>query len=259
MKIRLLATASVALASSLISFPAFAIVNVEQAIIGPAEDGLTNKVELSIDGASGNTVKNSSSAEWLTQWQHGEHADFIWLQYAYGKSSGKVDTNRFFAHLRHRTQVGENWGAELFAQSGRDLFARMQQRTLGGAGVRYSLLEEAGSVAVYLGLGGFYEYEKLSQKAGTTDALVSRTWRANTYLVLKRQLNEQLRLYSTTYYQPAFSNFQDYRLLEQFAFAVRLDENIDLKLSLDVTYDALPPQGVKKTDARYSTGLSMNF
>ena len=259
MKIRLLATASVVLASSLISFPTFAIVNVEQAIIGPAEDGLTNKVELSIDGASGNTVKNSSRAEWLTQWQYGEHTDFIWLQYAYGKSSGKVDTNRFFAHLRHRTQIGDSWGGELFVQSGRDPFARMQQRTLGGAGVRYSLLEEVDSVAVYLGLGGFYEYEKLSPKAGTTDALTSRTWRANSYLVYIHQLNEQVRLYSTTYYQPAFNNVSDYRLLEQFAFAVKLNENIDLKLNVDVTYDALPPQGVKKTDARYSTGLSMSF
>ncbi len=259
MKTRVLAAVAVALFCFLNPITSYAIVNVEQAIIGPAEDGLTNKVELSIDGASGNTVKNSSKAEWLTQWQHGEHTDFIWLQYAYGKSSGKVDTNRFFAHLRHRTQIRESWGVELFAQSGRDPFARMQQRTLGGAGVRYSLLEEAGSVAVYFGLGGFYEYEKLSPKAGTTDALVSRTWRANTYLVLKRQVNEQVRLYSTTYYQPAFSNFPDYRLLEQFAFAVKLDENIDLKLSLDVTYDALPPQGVKKTDARYSTGLSMSF
>lgn len=245
----------------LLAFPASAqaIVNVEQAIIGPSEDGFHNRAEVAVDGASGNTVKTSAKAELLSQWQHGPHAEFLWAQYAYGKSSGVVDTNRYFVHLRHRTMVGEQWGIEAFGQVGRDPFARMSLRTLVGGGVRWTLLESAGKAGVYFGLGGFFEHEKLSPKAGTSDPLDSRLWRGNSYLVLKRQLNDQIRLYNTTYYQPAFKEMADYRLLEQFSVAVGIAKNLDLKLSLDVVHDSKPPQGVKKTDVRYSTGLAVDF
>jgi len=250
-----------AILAALVASPvsAFAIANVERAIIGPSEDGLHSRVELSVDGASGNTVKNSSKAAAVSQWKHGAHTEFLQLEYAYGKSNGVTDTNRFFAHLRHRTMIGDRWGVEAFAQVGRNPFARMAQRTLFGGGVRWTLVEEANKAALYLGLGAFHEHEKLSPKAGTTDPLDSRLWRANAYLVLKRQLSEQLRLYSTTYYQPALKRSVDYRLLEQMSVAVALDDHIDLKLSLDVSYDSQPPQGVKKTDLRYSTGLAIDF
>lgn len=236
-----------------------AIVNVEQAIIGPGKEGLSSHAELAIDGSSGNTNKNSIRAELLSQWLHGPHTEFLWLQYAYGKSNGLVDTNRFFAHLRHRTMVGEAWGVEAFAQAGRDPFARLSLRTLLGGGVRWTLLEAAGKAGVYFGLGAFYEHERLSPKAGTTDPLDSRLWRANSYLVLKRQLNDQIRLYSITYYQPAFRRMADYRLLEQLAAAIRLYKQLDLKLNLDIAHDSEPPQGVRKTDVRYSTGIAVDF
>jgi len=250
-----------AIVPALLAFPAsaLAIVNVEQAIIGPSEDGFHNRAEVAVDGSSGNTVKTTARAELLSQWQHGRHAEFLWGQYAYGKSSGVVDTNRYFVHLRHRTMVGERWGVEVFGQIGRDPFARMSLRTLLGGGVRWTLMEKANKAAVYFGLGAFHEHEKLSPKAGTTDALDSRLWRGNSYLVLKGQLNDHVRLYNTTYYQPAFRDMADYRILEQFSVAVGLAENLDLKLSLDVVHDSKPPQGVRKTDVRYSTGLAVDF
>jgi len=250
---------AIILAALFLPFSAMAIINVEQAIIGPAEEGLHNRIEASVDGASGNTEKIGAKAELLSQWQHGSHAEFLLLQYAYGKSSGLLDTNRFFAHLRHRTQISENWGIEGFGQVGRDPFARMSLRTLLGGGVRWTLMEEPKKAGVYLGLGVFHEHEKLSFRRGTTDPLESRVWRANSYLVLKRQVNEQVRLYSTTYYQPEISRLSDFRLLEQFAIAIKLETNLDLKLSLDVTHDSRPPQGVKHTDVRYSTGISIDF
>jgi putative salt-induced outer membrane protein YdiY len=247
------------LACLLFPVSASAIVIVEGAIIGPAKEGVSTHAEVAVDGSSGNTVKNTTKASLLSQWKHGDHTEYLTGQYAYGKSSGVVDTNRFFAHLRHRTDITRQWGVEAFAQVGRDPFARMEQRTLFGGGVRWVLLEKEAHSAIYLGLGAFYEHEKLSARAGTTDALDSKLGRANAYLILKRQLNERVRAYSTTYYQPAFRDTGDYRLLEQLAVAVNLYENLDLKLSLDINHDSRPPQSVKPTDVRYSTGLAIDF
>lgn len=244
---------------ALLPSSAWAIVNVEQAIIGKPSEGMHTSMDLLASGASGNTDTSSTKADLLTLWQHGEHTEFMQLQYAYGKSGGKVDTDRAFAHLRHRTAISPDWAVEGFAQTGRNPFARRTQRTLLGGGMRWIMFEEEKRSAGYLGFGAFHEKEVLTDKLGTNDPKVVNLWRVNTYLVFKRQLNEQVRMYSTTYYQPAFSDARDYRVLEQASMLVKLRENLDLKVSLDISFDSRPPQTVQKRDLTYSTGLEFSF
>lgn len=246
-------------ALALLPVAARAIVNVEQAIIGQPAEGMHTSVALLADGASGNTDKSSTKMDVLSLWQHQQHTEFLQLQYAYGKSRGLVDTDRAFAHLRHRTALSPAWGVEVFAQVGRDPFARLAQRTLLGGGMRWVMFEQDKKSAGYLGFGAFHEHEVLNSKLGTSDALSVNLWRANTYLVLKGQLNEQVRVYSTTYYQPAVSDTQDYRVLEQASLLVKLAEKLDLKLSLDIAFDSRPPQSVQKRDMLYSSGLEYSF
>jgi len=239
--------------------PAHAIVNVEQAIIGKPAEGVNTTVDLLVNGASGNVEKNASRAEVLSFWQHAQYTEYLQLQYAYGKSNGKVDTDRAFAHLRHRTDISPAWGVEAYAQAGKDPFARLAQRILLGGGVRSVLFEEERRSAGYLGLGAFHERETLNSKLGTTDALHVKVWRANAYLVLKYQFNEQIRLYNTAYYQPTFGDSRDYRVLDQVSMLVKLGEDLDLRISLDIAFDSRPPQGVEKRDMLYSTGLKYSF
>lgn len=243
----------------LLSLPAHAIVNVEQAIIGQPSEGMHASVALLANGASGNTDKSSTKLDVLSLWQHDKNTEFLQLQYAYGKSRGLVDTDRAFAHLRHRTALSPVWGVEAFVQVGRDPFARLAQRTLLGGGMRWVMFEEENKSAGYLGFGAFHEHEVLNSQLGTSDPLSVNLWRANTYLVLKRQFNEQVRVYSTTYYQPAVSDTQDYRVLEQASMLVKLAEKLDLKLSLDIAFDSRAPQTVQKRDLLYSTGLEYSF
>ncbi len=245
--------------ASLVSSAAQAIVNVEQAIIGRPSEGVHTTLDVLFNGTNGNADKSSNKVDLLTMWQHEPHTEFLQLQYAYGKSRGLVDTDRAFAHLRHRTAITPAWSVEGFGQVGRDPFSRLTRRALLGGGVRWVLYENDQKSAGYLGLGAFHEQESLSSKLGTSDAVRSVLWRANSYLVLKRQLNEQVRVYSTTYYQPSFSDSADFRLLEQASALVKLDQHLDLKLSLDVSFDSRPPQTVHKRDLFYSTGLEFSF
>lgn len=236
-----------------------AIVNVEQAIIGHPAEGSHTTLELLANGSSGNTEKTTSKANLLTLWQHEEHTEFLQMQYAYGASRGETDTDRAFAHLRHRTAVNPVWGIEGFTQVGRDTFARLTQRVLVGGGLRRILFEEEQKSAGYLGAGAFHEQETLSGKLGTTDTLQTSRWRANSYLVLKQQLNEQVRVYSTLYYQPDLADTSDYRILEQASMLVKLAQHLDLKLGLDISYDSRPAQTVQQRDLFYSTGLEFSF
>lgn len=239
--------------------PAHAIVSIGQALIGPVKNGLHTNLELASNGVSGTTTSNSTLGGLFSEWKHGKYTDFLLMQYAYGQSNGQINNNRAFAHIRHRVQLSDRWGVEGFAQAMRDPVTRMRARSLLGGGVRWTLLERDDASAAYLGFGAFYEHEQRSPKAGTTDALNTRLWRNNTYLVLKRKLNEHLSVYSVTYYQPALSDMGNYRVLENAAGSVKLYKNLNLKLSTSVYYDSRPPQGVKRTYVLYSTGITVDF
>jgi Protein of unknown function, DUF481 len=158
-------------------------VNVEQAIIGRPSEGVHSSLDLLANGASGNTDKSAASLDLLSLWHHAENTEYLQLQYAYGRSRGQTDTDNAFVHLRHRTAIGENWGAEGFVQTGRNRFARLAHRTLLGGGLRWTLVEEEQKSAAYFGLGAFYEWESLNYTLGTTDALHTKLWRANSYLI----------------------------------------------------------------------------
>jgi len=249
---------SLLILSLLVPLPVLAIVNVENAIIGPEKDGISHVANVAVNGASGNTDKSSIKADLLSQWKHKKQTEFLMLRYNYGTSRGKVDSNKAFLHLRHRTDLNKQWAVEMLAQIGRNPFSRLSRRMLLGGGLRLTILEKAGVAAVYLGMGGFYEDERLSITAATNDTN-SRLWRSSNYLVFKRRFNKQLRVNSTTYYQPAFGQFNDYRLLEEMSAYVKVMDNIDLKLMLDFSFDSQPPQTVKSIDLRYSSGLEIRF
>lgn len=244
---------------ALLSCNAYAIVNLERAIIGPTTDGLHNRLDLLFSGASGNTENKRDKVDLLTLWQHGDNSEFLQLQYTYGTSLGRVDTDNAFAHLRHRTEITPVWGVEAFAQISRDPFARLSERTLLGGGVRWVMIEESKASAAYVGLGAFHEIERRTDVLGATDSPEIQLWRANVYLVLKYQFNDQVRLINNTYYQPAINNAGNFRLLEQASLMIRLDDNLDLKLSLEYTFDSIPAQTVQQRDIYYSTGLTFSF
>lgn len=246
-------------ALALFASAAHAIVNVEQAIIGQPSEGRHSTLDILASGASGNTEKSSTKADMLNLWQHGEHTEFLQLQYAYGTSRGQTDTDNAFAHFRHRTSIAPAWGLEAFAQVGNNPFSRIAQRDLLGGGARRILYEEDIKSAGYLGFGAFHEQETLNSKLGTTDPLQASLWRANSYLILKHKLNEQVRVYNTLYYQPALADTSDYRVLEQASILVKMGQNLDLKLSLDIAFDSKPAQTVQQRDMLYSSGLELSF
>jgi hypothetical protein len=238
---------------------ALAIVNMEEVIIGQPPEGVSGSLHAASEGVSGNADRLSSSVDGRLQWQHAPHTDILALSYAYGTSQGVPNSNKAFAHLRHRIRMSPLWSAEGFVQAERDEFARLSFRGLAGAGIRLTVMEGGQRIAAYLGLGAFYEREKLAQAAGAAASLITSLWRGNGYLTLKYNINGQVRILSTSYIQPAFQNTGDFRLLERAAVLVKLSDNLDLKMSLDLLHDSQPPQQVKRTDITYATGIQLKF
>jgi hypothetical protein len=136
-------------------YTALAIVNAEDLDLNIEEDGFVGKTGISVSGSSGNTDKINGEGSLRLLWKYGDHTNMLVGSHVYGKSRGNRDTNKSFAHLRHRYALDPIWAVEAFAQAQQNEFAQLKLRTLYGGGLRYS--RGLSNYAIHLGLGSFYE------------------------------------------------------------------------------------------------------
>ncbi len=235
--------------------PALAIINAEDLDLSIDDNGMVGALGFSVSGSSGNSDKMSGEGSVRLIWRHGQHMEMLVGSFSYGKSRGVRDTNKSFAHFRHRYAWSEMWGLEAFAQAQQNEFARLKLRTLIGGGGRWSYQNQG--LDIHVGVGSFYEREAL--RAITNTVPVTRLWRGNSYLALRYTFNERVRMQNTIYYQPSWKDPADYRLLDDAALHVALNDSLDLKLVIEIGQGSRPPAGVKSSDVSYKTGLSFRF
>lgn len=244
----------------LLTRPALAIVNIEDMRVKEPIPGFSGQIAAAIVGQSGNTDKAAASVGTRLQWHEKPVTRFIVFNYDYGKTAGVKDTNKGFLHARQIREITDRRAWEGFAQVENNEFTRLSSRGLLGASLRLVAFKSGDDrSALITGMGGFYSREKLDVRAGTTDAGVDTLLRGNFYVVVKYQMNETVRMISTTYYQPATSDSRDYRALEQASLSVVLTDRLNLTLSLEVAHDNRPPQLIGKTDVTYRTGIEYQF
>jgi hypothetical protein len=232
---------------------ALAIVNAEDLKPGPPKEGLSTIVDISAAGASGNSDYSQISSGLRVQFVKGKNTSFIVSNYTYGESNGDKNTDKAFIHGRHIRKFSESTSGEAFAQTQYNDFTRLSSRNLIGGGARLALLKGT-DLNFDLGLGIFYEREELSASA-TDPGTIEEHWRLNTYLVVKYAINNNLRLASTTYYQPVANRVDDYRILEDFSMLTKAGDSLEFKISINIAHDNQPPAGVKMRDISYIAGF----
>lgn len=239
--------------------PSSAIVNIEDVRV-EVKPGFSGQVAFSATGQLGNTDQRNLSLGTRVQWHRETATDFIVLNYDRGETADVVDTDKAFLHARHIGHITDRRAWEAFGQIEQNEFTRLSYRGSIGGGLRWIVFKDAGErTSVTVGSGAFYSRERLEPLAGTTDAGVETLWRANFYVAAKHHINDNVRIASTTYYQPALRDAGDFRALEQLALLIKLTDRLDLRLSLDVAHDSRPPQLVEKTDVTYRTGIEYAF
>lgn len=242
----------------LVCFPAHAIVSMEGLHLGAATDGLTGGASLGASGALGNSERVRINSTGHMLYQHDASRYFFTLQYAYGESNGKEDQNRTYSHVRRIHALTSKMDWELFAQLENDKFSRLSLRAITGLGLRFSMYKTPRSV-IYLGLGGFYNYEDIQDKENLSDSGTQQNIKGNVYLVLQKKLLENVTLISTTYLHPVLREPNDFRLLEEGKIKFHLSNKLSLNLNVQIKHDNRPPQLVEKTDINYSTKLEYVF
>ena len=248
-----------AIASQCLPLPAWAIVDIDNAIIRHDNPAFEIKLNLSLSGKNGNSDSQTSSAGGRLQWAKENSISFVVFDTERGDSSGVLSSRNSFIHTRHIARLNDQIDYELFAQMESNEFTRLQLRWLVGGGLRRDFMKNHDGHSLYLGAGAFHATENIEDAISQNEEAEQRTLRVNIYMFNEHQISSSTLVKNTLYYQPDIEAREDYRWLEKFRLEVSMTEILSLVVALDITYDSEPPQGVRKRDLSYMTGLQFKY
>ena len=244
--------------------PAWAISNIESQNPGQPEEGLEGTIKVGLTGKTGDSREKDYQGSSKITWRFNDDVFLGLIERNYGTTRDIKDTDDAFAHGRWTHLLSDTWAVEGFGQWEEDEFSNLESRVLLGGGGRYVVAQEEDVYSFSLGLGVFREREKLDLQ---TYNETNYAWRANTFYAYKHQLNPQVFIVSTAYFQPNIDDWDDIRALVNLGLSVKLTETLNLQVDYKITHDSQPAQNLNaeppidnyKTNSEYSTSLVYKF
>ncbi len=161
--------------------------------------------------------------------------------------------NEGFQHLRYNAKLKDWLTYELFGQVQYNERANIAIRALAGTGFRYRLFKK-GKDKAYFGTSYMYEFEEESEVETK-----HYNHRMNTYFAVAWQPQSNIKIASTSYYQPLFTNVKDYRLSSQTAVIFSFSKRLEFKTTFSIIYDSRAAVGAPKTSYRFLNSLRYRF
>lgn len=145
---------------------------------------------------------------------------------------GKTDIeNKYNIHLRYNYQIHKRWHLEVFGQLQHNHQIELTKRDLTGLGVRFSALDKKW-LKLNLGTVVMYEHQVIS------DSIYYNYYdRSSTYLFMGFSITPDMHILSTTYYQPLFSDFSNFRVSSELSYDVSISKIFSIVLSYTMYYD----------------------
>ncbi len=171
----------------------------------------------------------------------------------------QLDNSKFVnsgtIHLRYNYKLRPKIAWEVFFQSQYDAISNIDLRNLTGTGPRFKL-GRSEKYKFYTGTLVMYEYEKSTETFGSQ---INRDIRGSMYLSFSLYPSDQVAMVSTTYYQPKFSAFRDYRISNETSLAFTIAEGLGFKSTFTLLFDAFPPSDVPQTQYAWTNGVVYSF
>lgn len=164
--------------------------------------------------------------------------------------------NSGFQHLRYNYTVKDSsfLTFELFGQHQYNSIKLLERRFLLGAGPRFRLVDSE-KVTFYIATTAMYEYEQRSDSLKT----LKEYGRLASYASLSWEIAKNLDLRSINYYQPAFTDFDNYRVASETSLNLKISDKLSFKVGIQTTYDSRPPEGVQELFYNWENSLKYVF
>ncbi len=206
--------------------PGLGSVNTDR-LRGVGEDGVREKLGCTLALQSGNARIDVRT---------GAHYAFATGELQYGIKNDAPFRDHPFGHLRYNYRLQPWLVAEAFTQLERDGFARLQLRSLAGAGLRVQYLD-AEPLTIFQGTTPMYEHENLDGSALDQHPATTSTVRWSNYLNVRLHLSDSAHLTGTVYAQPRLDAFEDVCVLRQATLGVDLTEHLSFTAEFNLRYD----------------------
>ena len=191
------------------------------------------------------------------------------LQYSYNANTfillGNVELlrvnkgdlkNSGFAHFRYNYTIRDSSFVtlEAFGQYQYNESKLLKTRMVGGGGTRFRFIHTE-KFYFYAAPLIMYEYELLSDDLGTETKL----FRLDSYLNFSYSLNKYITLNNISYYQPALTDFDDYRISSETGLLFKINKYLSMSIAYSFEYDNEPPENIKNTFYSLKNKLVLKF
>lgn len=166
--------------------------------------------------------------------------------------SQKLVKNMFY-HGRYNRKLGKIVRWEAFTQWQQNRFSNIDLRAVLGTGPRFKL-HESERFRIYAGVLSMFEYEV---EKGST--LIHRDIRSDNYVSFTFKPNTGFDVTSTTFYQPLYRQSNDFRIMNQVIFNVKVTKRFSIVTNWDYLYDSFPAKGSPNVNLTVTNGFSYTF
>ena len=218
--------------------------------------GFNGQVNGAVDWRSGNVDSLRTAGDVMLSNRVDRHLLLAVVKGELGIKSDAMYLAKVFEHLRYRVGIGGRWSGEFYGQHSYDKFQRLKFRVLSGAGLRFDVAEWAGG-QVAIGTSYMPEFEELNAEVSSEGMQFFHRW--SNYLSFGLGLGKEFSFSSTTYIQPRFDAFSDYRLSNESGFKLTIGDVLVSPLSFALAYDSRPPATVENTDISIRSTLGLRF
>ena len=207
-----------------------------------------------VDGAVGNSDFIDTNFAGAFGYKGTSHWIRLYPAYQLKRSSGENVVHDRSVHLRHSYIFSDRTRTFAFVQVQFSEALKLERRSLVGGGIRRQLITLGADGGVDLGVGVMLDAERItgedSRAVGRGANLLTIYGKAGT-----------VTLSSTTYFQPAISDWADHRILVQASAIIPLagQDVLNLNVSSYWRRDSRPPAGVEKHDAGFTLGFTVNI
>jgi hypothetical protein len=170
------------------------------------------------------------------------------------KASSSDLSNNTFIHLRYNRKLNKWLTWEVFTQLQQNAVTGIDLRSLAGTGPRFKIYK-TNKLHLYAGMAAMYEYEREAVKP----PVIHKDVRSSNYFSFTYMPSSIFNLVFTTFYQPLFSNFSDYRIFNETILNIKATKHFSIITAFNYLYDAFPVQGVPKVNYTISNGFSYTF
>jgi putative salt-induced outer membrane protein YdiY len=217
------------------------------------EQGWSGALAGSYGASGGNSPQSTFEGSGRIQLRSADH---VWRLLGSGMRTtvhGVETARSTLGHLRHNYLLTDRWATLVFAQLQRNPFQRLDSRFLLGFGGRW-LAARGESSRFYLGASYMFEQERIQDEEGHEKAqrlVAFGSW--------ETRLSEDVEFDVLIFYQPNWSDFNDWRLFGEAALEIELTGSLSLFTGYRIEHNSRPPAGVHQTDWTTKMGFAFKF